>query len=50
MNTIIRILLLCSLSLPAAAQRITHDFHDVSLSEALKYVNDASSDYQVSFI
>ena len=33
-----------------SAQRITHDFHDVSLSDAMKYIQSQTTNYDVIFI
>ena len=43
-------LLLCAIVSFVSAQRITHDFHDVSLSDALKYIQSQTTDYDVIFI
>ena len=42
--------LLCLLSMQAEAQRITHVFDNVSLSEALKFIDEASNRYSIHFI
>ena len=44
------ILLLCAIVSLVSAQRITHDFHDVSLSDAMKYIQSQTTNYDVIFI
>ena len=44
------ILLLCSIVSVASAQKITHTFQDVPLSEALKYIQEQATDYNITFI
>ena len=44
------ILLLCAMVSLVSAQRITHDFHDVSLSDAMKYIQSQTTNYDVIFI
>lgn len=44
------ILLLCVIVSVASAQKITHTFQDVPLSEALKYIQAQATDYNITFI
>lgn len=44
------ILLLCAIASVASAQKITHTFQDVPLSEALKYIQTQATDYNITFI
>ena len=44
------ILLLCAMVSLVSAQRITHDFYDVSLSDAMKYIQSQTTNYDVIFI
>ena len=44
------ILLLCAIVSLVSAQHITHDFHDVSLSDAMKYIQSQTTNYDVIFI
>ena len=44
------ILLLCAIISVASAQKITHTFQDVPLSEALKYIQTQATDYNITFI
>ena len=44
------ILLLCAIASVASAQKITHTFQDVPLSEALKYIQAQATDYDITFI
>ena len=50
MKRITFILLLCAIVSLVSAQRITHDFHDVSLSDAMKYIQSQTTNYDVIFI
>ena len=43
-------LLLCALANVAMAQRITHNFNNVSMSDALKYVQQQTSKHKIIFI
>ncbi|MBO4723123.1 MAG: TonB-dependent receptor family protein [Muribaculaceae bacterium] len=43
-------LLLCALANAAMAQRITHNFQNVSISDALKYVQQQTSKHKIDFI
>ena len=43
-------LLLCALANAAMAQRITHNFQNVSISDALKYVQQQTSKHKIVFI
>ena len=42
--------LLCLLSLSVHAQRINHDFHDVSMSDVLKYIQEQTTENRIAFI
>ena len=44
------LLLLCALSVVTRAQRITHTFNNVSLSDALVYLQEHSHDSHITFI
>lgn len=44
------IILLCLASVTVSAQRITRDFHNVSMSDALKYIQALTTDYTIVFI
>ena len=44
------ILLLCSLVNTATAQRITHNFQNVSMSDALKYIQQQTGNQKIVFI
>ena len=44
------ILLLCAIASVASAQKITHTFQDVPLSDALKYIQEQANDYNITFI
>ena len=44
------ILLLCTIVTVANAQKITHTFQDVPLSDALKYIQTQATDYNITFI
>ena len=44
------ILLLCAIVSVASAQRITHTFQDVALSDALKYIQEQATDDNITFI
>ena len=37
-------------TLPALAQKVTHTFHDVSISDALRQLNEQSTDYTIIFL
>ena len=50
MKRISFILLLCAIVSVASAQKITHTFQDVPLSEALKYIQKQTTDYNITFI
>ena len=41
---------LCTITLVVGAQRISYDFQDVTLSDALKYIQEQTTDYDVIFI
>ena len=42
--------LLCLMSLSVHAQRINHDFHDVSMSDVLKYIQEQTTKDHIAFI
>ena len=44
------IILLWLTGITVSAQRINRDFHDVSLSEALKYIQEQTTSYDITFI
>ena len=44
------ILFLCAIVSVASAQKITHTFQDNPLSEALKYIQEQATDYNITFI
>ena len=44
------LLLLCLIFLQAGAQKISRSFRDVTLSEALRDLNNATPRYEISFI
>ena len=44
------ILLLCLTGMTVSAQRINRDFHNVSLSDALKYIQSQTTNYDLVFI
>ena len=44
------ILLLCAIVSVASAQKITHTFQDVALSDALKYIQEQTANYDITFI
>ena len=44
------ILLLCAIVSVCCAQKITHNFQDVSLSDALKYIQSQTTNYDLIFI
>ena len=44
------ILLLCAIVSVAGAQKITHTFQDIPLSDALKYIQEQATDYNITFI
>ena len=46
----IHILLLCLVAMSARAQQLSHDFQNVSLSEALIWIDHAQDDYKLNFI
>ena len=50
MKRISFILLLCAIVSVASAQKITHTFQDVPLSDALKYIQTQATDYNITFI
>ena len=46
----IYMLLLCLAAMSVKAQRLSHDFHDTSLSEALIWIDNAQDNYKLNFI
>ena len=50
MKRISFILLLCAIASVASAQKITHTFQDVPLSDALKYIQEQTTNYNITFI
>ena len=44
------ILLLCTIVSVASAQKVTHTFQDVTLSDVLKYIQSQTADYDITFI
>ena len=50
MRKIIFVFLLLSAFLPLHAQRITHTYNNVSLSDALRQLNGQTDDYTISFL
>ena len=50
MKRISFILLLCAIVSVASAQKITHTFQNVPLSEALKYIQEQTTNYNITFI
>ncbi len=50
MRKVIYILLLLCVTTTMHAQRITHEYHSVSLSDALRQLNDESKDYEINFL
>ena len=44
------ILLLCAFVSVASAQKVTYNFQDVTLSDALKYIQAQTTDYDITFI
>ena len=44
------ILILCLVAMSARAQRLSHDFQNASLSEALIWIDNAQKDYKLNFI
>ena len=44
------LLLLCAIVSVASAQKITHTFQNVPLSDALKYIQEQATDYSITFI
>ena len=50
MKRISFILFLCVIVSVASAQKITHTFQDIPLSDALKYIQEKNEDYNITFI
>ncbi|MBQ8158323.1 MAG: carboxypeptidase-like regulatory domain-containing protein [Prevotella sp.] len=50
MNRLSFILLLCTIASAANAQKITRNFQDVTLSDALKYIQTQTTNYDITFI
>ena len=47
---IIFFLVACSIAIPVFGQRVTRSFNDVSMSEALKWLNERGGEYNISFL
>ena len=47
---IIIILLICAMAETATAQRITRNFQNVSMSDALKYIQQQTGNHKIVFI
>ncbi|MBQ9555050.1 MAG: hypothetical protein IJV05_02385 [Muribaculaceae bacterium] len=47
---LIYLLIVFSLAIPVYAQRVTRSFNDVSMSEALKWLNEQGGEYSISFL
>ena len=50
MKRISFILLLCAIVSVASAEKITHTFQDVPLADALKYIQEQTTNYNITFI
>ena len=50
MKIVITILIFISTVIPINAQRITHEYNNISLSEALRQLNEQTEDYAISFL
>ena len=50
MKRISFILFLCVIVSVASAQKITHTFQDVALSDALKYIQEQTTNYNITSI
>ncbi len=50
MKIVITILIFISAVIPINAQRITREYNNVSLSEALRQLNEQTEDYTISFL
>ena len=50
MRRIISMLVCCLVLAGVQAQKITHDYNNVSLSEALRQLNEQTDDYTISFL
>lgn len=50
MKKVLFTIILAVLSLCATAQKITHNFNNVSLSDALTYIAKSTKDYRLNFI
>lgn len=44
------ILILCTIASVAYAQKVTCNFQDVALSDALKYIQEQTTNYEINFI
>ena len=49
-KTVLYLLLMLAVSNPLFAQRVTRTFNDVSMSEALKWLNERGGEYNISFL
>ena len=50
MKRIISMLVCCLVFAGVQAQKITHEYNNVSLSEALRQLNEQTEDYTISFL
>ena len=50
MKIVITILIFISAVIPINAQRITREYNNVSLSEALRQLNEQTEEYSISFL
>ena len=50
MKIVITILIFISAVIPVNAQRITREYNNVSLSEALRQLNEQTEEYTISFL
>lgn len=50
MKRLLLIVLLCVVSLVVSAQKVTHSFQNVSLSDALKFIQEQTTNYDILFI
>ena len=42
--------MLCAITTASAQQHVTHEYNNVSLSDALRQLNDQSKDYEINFL
>ena len=50
MKRVIILLLFISVAISVKAQRVTREYNNVSLSEALRQLNEQTEDYTISFL